>query len=110
MDACFGDDDSFGSGDAEGDGEFGDGPYGDVVDGAMGDDVLAVGAEEDCRVELVHECVEGAVYDLLSSVVEDGACDFVFEVYACYLAYLDGYEFVAQWDEEVGGVCFWSGD
>ncbi len=110
MDACFGDDDSFGSGDAEGDGEFGDGPYGDVVDGAVCDDVLAVGAEEDCWVELVHESVERAVYDLLSSVVEDGACDFVFEVYACYLAYLDGYEFVAQRDEEVGRVCFWSGD
>jgi len=100
---CFGfaDYDAAGCVDGECDCEFADGPDGDFLDGAVGDDVLSVGAEEVVGVELFHDGVEWVVEDLSSSVEEECACDFVFEVEAGYLADFDGDEFVAHGYEEV---------
>lgn len=103
-DAGFANDDAVGGGNGEGEGKFADGPYGDFLDGAMGDNILAVGTEEECRVELFHNKFEGFVNGMLLSAQKDCAGEFVLDIETGYLADFDGDEFVEHGNEEVGAV------
>lgn len=66
-DSGFAYDDTVGGGDGEGQRKFADGPDGNLLDGAVGYDILAVGTEEEGGVELLHDEVEGFVDGVLLS-------------------------------------------
>ena len=103
-DAGFAYDDAVGSGDGEGQRKFADGPDGDFLDGPMGNDILAVGTEEEVGVELLHDEVEGFVDGVLLSAQQDGSGEFVLDIETGNLTNLDGDEFVEVGDEEVRAV------
>ena len=103
-DAGFAYDNAVGGGNDEGEGKFADRPYGDFLDGAMGDNILAVGTEEERGVELLHDEVEGFIDGMLLSAQEDGAGEFVLDIETGYLTDFDGDEFVEHGNEEVGAV------
>ena len=87
-DAGFAYDDAVGGGNGEGESKFADRPNGDFLDGAMGDNILAVGTEEERGVELLHDEVEG----------------FIDSIETGYLTDFDGDEFVEHGNEEVRAV------
>ena len=103
-DAGFAYDNAVGGGNGEGEGKFADRPNGDFLDGAMGDNILAVGTEEERGVELLHDEVEGFVDCMLLSVKKNGAGEFVLDIETGYLTDFDGDEFVEHGNEEVGAV------
>ena len=103
-DASFAYDNAVGGGNGEGEGKFANRPNGDFLDGAMGDNILAVGTEEECGIELLHDEVEGFINGMLLSAQEDGAGEFVLDIETGYLTDFDGDEFVEHWNEEVGAV------
>lgn len=103
-DAGFAYDDAVGSRDGEGQRKFADGPDGDFLDGPMGNDILAVGTEEEVGVELLHDEVEGFVDGVLLSAQQDGSGEFVLDIETGNLTNLDGDEFVEVGDEEVRAV------
>ena len=103
-DASFAYDNAVGGGNGEGEGKFADRPNGDFLDGAMGDNILAVGTEEERGVELLHDEVEGFINGMLLSAQEDGAGEFVLDIETGYLTDFDGDEFVEHGNEEVRAV------
>ena len=103
-DASFAYDNAVGGGNGEGESKFANRPNGDFLDGAMGDNILAVGTEEERGVELLHYEVEGFIDGMLLSAQEDGAGEFVLDIETGYLTDFDGDEFVEHGNEEVGAV------
>ena len=103
-DAGFAYDDAVGGGDGEGQRKFADGPDGNLFDGAVGNDILAVGTEEEGWVELLHDEVEGFVDGMLLSAQQEDSGEFVLDIETGDLAYLDGDEFVEEGDEKVRAV------
>ena len=103
-DASFAYDNAVGGGNGEGESKFANRPNGDFLDGAMGDNILAVGTEEERGVELLHYEVEGFIDGMLLSAQEDGAGEFVLDIETSYLTDFDGDEFVEHGNEEVGAV------
>ena len=103
-DAGFAYDNAVGGGNGEGEGKFADRPNGDFFDGAMGDNILAVGTEEERGVELLHDEVEGFINGMLLSAQKDGAGEFVLYIETSYLTDFDGDEFVEHGNEEVGAI------
>ena len=103
-DASFAYDNAVGGGNGEGEGKFANRPNGDFLDGAMGDNILAVGTEEERGVELLHDEVEGFIDSMLLSAQKDGAGEFVLDIETGYLTDFDGDEFVEHGNEEVGAV------
>jgi hypothetical protein len=103
-DASFAYDDAVGGGNGEGESKFANRPNRDFFDGAMGDNILAVGTEEERGVELLHDEVEGFINGMLLSAQKDGAGEFVLDIETGYLTDFDGDEFVEHWNEKVGAV------
>ncbi len=103
-DASFAYDNAVGGGNGEGESKFANRPNGDFLDGAMGDNILAVGTEEERGVELLHDEVEGFINGMLLSAQEDGAGEFVLDIETGYLTDFDGDEFVEHGNEEVRAV------
>lgn len=103
-DAGFAYDNAVGGGNGEGEGKFANRPNGDFLDGAMGDNILAVSTEEECRIELLHNEVEGFINGMLLSAQKDGTGEFVLDIETGYLTDFDGDEFVEHGNEEVRAV------
>ena len=64
----------------------------------MGNDILAVGTEEEVGVKLLHDEVEGFVDGVLLSAQQDGSGEFVLDIETGNLTNLDGDEFVEVGD------------
>lgn len=105
-DAGFAYDDTVGGGDGEGQRKFANRPDGYFLDGAVGNDILAVGTEEEGWVELLHDEVEGFVDGVLLSAHQEDAGEFVLDIETGDLAYLDGDKFVEKRNKEVRAVVF----
>lgn len=100
----FADDDDFGNGYGELQLEFVSEPEVDVADGFVRHDELPVGAEEDGRVELLHDLIERGVQRVFLIPVGDDFRCLVFHVEAGDVADGQRQQLVLMGDEEIGSV------